>query len=299
MSLPKVVALDAMGGDFAPLMPLRGALRAARNNVAIQLYGPRDALCEQLNELDANWQQYPITLHDAPDTISMEEHPARAVMSKTNSSLVQAVMSLKDGAAAAVVSAGNSGALMVAALLKLGCVPGTERPAIAGFLPTKHGSVLCLDLGANADCKPQYLLEFATLGVAHLQQVCGIERPRVGLLSNGAEPLKGSLLVKAAYELLASSDLHFIGNVEPAALIEHTADVVVCDGFSGNILLKSFEAAASLFGSATANQAAHAVFEAQGGALLLGVKGTVVVAHGCADDVAIEKAIRLAVHSIV
>lgn len=291
-----MIALDVMGGDHAPLKILKGALLVAREGIPLLLCGPQDLLRAQLDALDDQWHTYAICIRHAPCQIEMAEHPARSVIAKRDSSLVQAVLAVQQKEAFGVVSAGNSGALMVAALMHLGCQVGVERPAIAGFLPSTTGRVLCLDLGANADCKPRYLLGFAQLGVEYLKHAYGVENPRVGLLSNGSEKGKGSLLAQEAYTLLESSSLNFLGNVEPSVIIEGALDVVVTDGFSGNVMLKSFEAAVQLCARLKPQDHLFVtdMFEGQGGALLLGVQGTVVVAHGCAKEREIAQAIRLA-----
>ncbi len=308
-----MIAIDVMGGDLAPNASLEGALRAARKKVPILLCGPKDKIITILEELDGKWRSYHIEFYDTPDVIEMGEEPLAAVSKKQQSSLVVAVKNISEGAASACVSAGNSGALMVASVLMLGKVEGVERPAIASFLPGRKKSTLCLDLGANTECKPSHLVHFAYLGVEYISKKFGIKNPRVGLLSNGSEPSKGSSLTKEAFSLLKESKLNFIGNCEPCDIVQDKADVLVCDGFSGNILLKSFEAMSQemlAWFSDEFEQADHEskekAFRAiahikekvdwrqQGGALLLGVRGTVVVAHGSSNADAIENAIHLA-----
>lgn len=310
-----MIAVDAMGGDHAPHLIIKGAYAAACKGIAVILYGPLQELDSELTKLDQNWRSKPLTVVDAPEVIGMGEEPVQAIRKKRLSSLVQAVESVKSGRCRAVVSAGSSGALMAAAALLLGRKPGIERPAILGFLPSKRGSVICLDLGANIDCKPQYLLQFAQLGVEHAQELLKIENPSVGLLANGTENSKGNVLTKEAYVLLERSGLNFVGNVEPGDIIDHTVDVVVADGFVGNIMLKTMESTAAFFQSIAAeyltslmaadNKAVHAQAvhgytdklrtlvsaTEQGGALLAGVNGVVIVAHGNSNDKAVEKAI--------
>ena len=171
----------------------------------------------------------------------MGDHPLTAIKSKPNSSLVAAISLVKQGKAGAIVSAGNSGALMLGATVMLGRQEGVERPAIAGFIPSIKDGVLGVDLGANVECKPHHLLEFAQLGIAHLQTVRGIKNPRVGLLCNGSEPGKGNGLIKDAHLLLLKNLTNFAGNVEPSDVYAHKIDLVVCDGYSGNIFLKALE----------------------------------------------------------
>jgi len=312
-----MIAIDAMGGDFAPKAILEGALIVARNNCAVRLFGPRKLLEECLYNLDSGYQSYPITFHDSDQVIEMDEDPVRAVRKKNNSSLVLAVLSVKRGECSGVVSAGNSGAFLAATTLILGRKNGIKRPAIAGYLPARQEPVLCLDLGANIDCKASYLFAFAHMGSDYYTSAHGIACPRIGLLSNGAEKTKGNALIKKVHAMLVKSQtLNFIGNVEPIDVFNNVVDVVVCDGFAGNLLLKTAEGMADLvasffteeLSSATAHSKEHhndasqhfeKVFEQvdwkkRGGALLLGVLGTAVVVHGRADAEAIKNAILLA-----
>lgn len=279
-----MIALDAMGGDFAPHATLEGALSAAKSGVEVILFGPEEKMRLFLASKDSAWESYPIKLKNSPQTIEMGEDPISAIKGKKNSSLVEAVSALKSGVVNAVVSAGNSGALMAASVLLLGKNEGMERPAIAGFIPVKNGHVLCLDLGANTECKPANLLQFAKMGASYLKNKCRIINPKVGLLSNGSEDSKGSLLTKEAFSLLKNAEINFVGNVEPEDILEHKVDLVVTDGFTGNVFLKTVEAF-SKNGSEWMNV---------GGALLMGVNGTVVVSHGKSNAKAIENAILLA-----
>ncbi len=297
-----MIALDVLGGDFAPHASIRGALRAARNAIPVLLVGPEARIISLLDEFDKDWRSYPISIEPANDFIAMGEHPAMAIRKKPDASLVRAVSCVGQHKARGIVSAGNSGALMVAAMHILGCDEGIERPAIAGFIPSKKGQVLCLDLGANVDCKPRYLLSFAHLAHNYLQNIHHIISPKVGLLSNGTEPEKGSQLVREAHALLAASSLNFVGNVEPAALFDHAADIIVCDGFAGNILLKTLESTSAFLDESCSlplSNVGRLDWKTQGGALLLGVSGTVVVAHGCSDEIAIENALRRAYESSI
>lgn len=293
-----MIAIDVMGGDNAPEVVLEGALAAARRSIPVSLFGPKDMIAQWLTAHDAAWEQYSIVITDAADIVAMDEDPVSAIRKKGDSSLVKAVASVAAGQSRAVLSAGNSGALMAASTLIIGRKEGVGRPAIAGFLPTIKGSVLALDLGANTECRPQHLYEFAHMGSDYLRQVSALAGPRVGLLSNGHEEGKGSLLVKQTHELLKGSDLNFIGNVEPYDVFHNKTDIVVCDGFSGNILLKTMEAVCDMAGSwvnpdsrSLITQQAH---KQLGGALLLGVNGQVVVCHGNSDAQVIENAILFA-----
>ncbi len=314
-----MVAIDVMGGDLAPDAVLSGALRAAKQGIPVMLFGPEILIKEKLLQLDPHWSGYDIAISDAPEIIEMDDDPVRSVRKKRRSSLVEAVASVKKGICSAVISAGNSGAMVAAGMLVLGRKKGIKRPVMAGFLPSIQDSVLCLDLGANTECKPRYLLQFAQMGNAYLKTLKNIEKPRIGLLSNGTEDRKGSLLVKDTHALLAKSDLNFIGNIEPQELFAGNVDIVVTDGFSGNILLKTAESTVSFVKQlikaelgtlAHGNEEQKAMMQTvggllekvsqkaegvkQGGALLLGVKGIMIIAHGRANDEAIEHSIKAA-----
>jgi glycerol-3-phosphate acyltransferase PlsX len=309
-----MIAIDVMGGDYAPRAILEGSLRAAKKSVPVTLYGPLGLIQTQLSELDPSWQSYNITICDTPDVIEMGEEPIQAIRRKSNSSLVKAVASIKEGRNSAVISAGNSGALMAAATFILGRKPGVERVAIAGLMPSPHGRVLALDLGANTDVRPHHLYQFAQLGVDYAQSVLKISNPRVALLSNGHEEGKGSLLVKEAFGLLKTSPFNFVGNVEPYDLLSNKTDIIVCDGFSGNIFLKTMEAVFEFFTKSMKRDLRTAAdptiqqwgrdflggidkqldHKQVGGALLLGVQGTVIVCHGNSDAQIIENAISFA-----
>lgn len=319
-----MIAVDAMGGDYAPQAIVYGAFNAARRGISVSLFGDSAQITAILERLVvkyrlSSWKSLPITIVHTHDIISMHDEPSRGVMQKKDSSLVKAVQAVADGKASAIVSAGNSGAALVAGTLILGRVDGVLRPAIGDFLPTKSDSVFCIDLGANTDCKPEYLEQFAIMGHAYVQLLKGIEKPRIGLLSNGAEPYKGSLLVKQVYERLKGSNLNFVGNVESREMFDDHADVIVCDGFVGNVLLKGIQGTAramiawidqerkkswwyslglliskGLFRSLKA----RLDYAKKGGSLLLGVNHPLIVAHGCSNEVAIEQAIVYA-HQVV
>ena len=322
----RYVAVDGMGGDFAPHAVLEGVLEAARSGVPILLFGPEKKLVRYLSEQCPEWETLGIKVVPTTEIVGMAEEPVYAVRKKQDSSLVKAVQAVAQGQAHAVFSAGNSGALMAAALFALGRQEGIDRPAIAGLLPTLKGSAIALDLGANVDCRPHYLCQFAEMGSVYAQKLLGIESPRVAILSNGAERGKGSLLVKQAALLLEESSLNFIGNVEPIDIVNHAADVIVCDGFSGNVLLKTMEATASMIkhafahelssGGATRNAAdserVSTMLElvlrslderfgeaAQSGARLLGVNGIVLVGHGSAQASSISRSIKKAYNIIL
>jgi glycerol-3-phosphate acyltransferase PlsX len=238
------IILDAMGGDHAPANPVRGAVLAARAyGCTVALVGPRATLEAELAQHDTSGLSLPIV--DAPDVIGMDEHPAQAIRRKTASSHVVGLRMLRDGEGDAFVSAGHSGATMAGALFILGRVAGIERPALAAIFPTLHRPLLVLDVGANTDCKPEYLQQFAAMGSVYAERAMGVREPRVALLSNGEEDTKGDRLVQEAHALLRESPLRFVGNTEPKdVLVSDACDVLVADGFVGNLFLKTSEATA-------------------------------------------------------
>ncbi len=312
-----MIAVDVMGGDRAPHAIIEGAVCAARTGIPVLLCGRKDDL---FSCLPGDWDKLPISLEFCDEQIFMDEEPGRAVRKKANSSLVCAMKAVACGRAAAFFSAGNSGAVLVASVVFAGRVKGIARPAVGAFLPTQTSSFLCLDVGANVDCKPEYLYQFALMGHAYVQVAKQIEHPRIALLSNGHEPYKGSFAVKSVYGRLVQSNLRFVGNIEARELSkDDIVDVVVCDGFVGNVLLKSIQGTASSFFSWLQAEAADSWFNAfllwltkgifkkmkkrldyasTGGALLLGVKHPVIFAHGRSDARAIANGIAFA-HKVV
>ncbi len=300
------VAVDAMGGDRAPEEIVAGARRAADAGLPVVLVGRP----EEVGETGG------IDLVAASEVVAMDEEPGQAVRRKKDSSLVKAAELVRDGAASAMVSAGNTGAAMASALLRMGRIRGVIRPAIATPLPRLEGPPAVLaDAGANAECTPAMLVQFARMAAAYAATRYGVARPKVALLSIGEEPTKGTPLVKEAHALLAKEDLQFVGNVEGRELLGCPADVVVTDGFSGNVALKSLEGALrfvmGLLGQVfSADEAAEAASralaphllplaakldpETVGGAMLLGVRGVCVIGHGASSAVAVENAISTA-----
>jgi glycerol-3-phosphate acyltransferase PlsX len=307
-----------MGGDHAPGVVIEGAVDAARDlGVEIPLVGRPEDIQAELTKHSTSGLHLPIV--SASQVIEMDDHPAMAVRSKLDSSMVVGMRLVKESGAQAFVSAGNSGGMLAAALFQLGRVRGIRRPALAAVWPTRHGRCLLLDCGANTDCKPEYLLQFALMGTAYARQALGIGSPRVGIVSNGEEGGKGSILVQDAYKLLTDSPLNFVGNLEGKDIFRDMADVVVTDGFTGNVILKTSEGAASLLmdimreeikkrpvavlGALLAKPAFRAVaslldYREYGGAILLGVDGIVVVGHGRSDARAITNAVRVAKQAI-
>lgn len=310
-----MIAVDAMGGDRAPQVVVHGALRAAQKGIPILLCGDQNQLIPLLDVSDKKWRSYPITVEHCSEVIGMAEEPTKAVSRKKDSSLVKAAHAVASGRAAALLSAGNSGAALVASTFHIGRVEGVLRPAIGGFIPTPHGSVFCLDLGANVDCKAEFLEQFAIMGDLFIKLSTSISVPRVALLANGHEPYKGSAAVKQAYDYLKQSELHFVGNVEARDIFENQADVLVCDGFVGNIFLKGIQGAARVINTWIVKEAktswisslllwlnkglfnrikAQTDYSRVGGGLLLGVKKPVIIAHGSSHEGTIENAIMMA-----
>jgi glycerol-3-phosphate acyltransferase PlsX len=311
------VALDAMGGDGAPAVAVEGAVEAARSGVPVTLVGRTSAVRPLLDAIPGA-AGLPIELVEAPDVVEMHEHPVNAVRRKRDSSIVVATRLLAERKVDALYSAGNSGAAMAAALFTLGRIEGVHRPAIGAVVPLLEGQCLVLDVGANADCEPLNLLQFAQLGAAYVEGVYGLSRPRVGLLSNGEEETKGNALVQAAHPLLKGSGLNFVGNVEGKDVTAGAADVTVCDGFTGNILLKTGEGVQELIfrlvrravASKPHYQLAGAILRPAlraaarsldyteiGGAPLIGVRGAVFIGHGRSNAKAIANGLRAAVRA--
>ena len=304
---PVRVAVDAMGGDNAPEAIVAGALQAAGGQIEPILVGPAG--------IDTGGLEHVLS----DDIIGMEEKPAEAVRAKPRSSLVMACKLVADGKADVVVSAGNTGAMLASCLLALRRQPGIQRPAIAVVLPSVGGPTVLIDAGANADAKPEYLLQFAHMGAVFAEEILEVANPTVRLLSIGEEREKGNDLVIAAHELLAASDLNFTGNAESRLLLEHTADVVVCDGFTGNIALKTIEGVSRTLLTALREAASQSVRgklgglllspairslrtqldpDTYGGAYLLGLGGLAVIAHGDSSASAMANAIRLAARGV-
>jgi glycerol-3-phosphate acyltransferase PlsX len=291
-----MIALDVMGGDYAPDQIVLGALRAAKNDIPLVLVGSQDIIEQTLEKYDSNWRNYPITLCHSRTVIGMDEEPVNAVRQKKDSSIVKAIELVKAGQVNVAISAGNSGAVMVAASLVLGRVENVDRPAIAGLLPTDTGKkVLVLDLGANTECRPKNLMQFACMANDYAKSILNVPNPAIALLSNGQEDCKGSLLTKEAFALLKNSKLNFIGNIEPTEIFKHKVDIVVCDGFAGNIFLKTLEGAFELLSKLVKSDLVYKTAKdalGAGGAVLLGVKGNVVICHGNSSAAVIEDVIN-------
>jgi glycerol-3-phosphate acyltransferase PlsX len=293
------IGIDIMGGDFAPKATTLGAILALNevpSDCRIVLIGdePMTKSILSENEVDASLFDF---IH-ADQVIEMGEHPTRALSQKPNSSLSIGFQMLKDGSIDAFASAGNSGAMLVGSMFSVKTIPGMNRPAICSYLPKENGGFgVILDVGANADCKPELLVQFAILGSLVAEILFGIKNPKVGLLNIGEEAEKGNLLTQATYTLLKeTANINFIGNIESRDLFNDKADVIVCDGFTGNIVLKLSEA----FHDMTAGKGMETPFftrlnyENYGGSPVLGVNAPVVVGHGISSDIAIKNMILLA-----
>ncbi len=307
------VAIDGMGGDQAPAATTEGAIAAAREGIEVALVGDEQRLAAEIERLGG--APAGLSVVHAPDVIEMGEHAARAANRRKESSTYIGIELVRDGEADAFVSAGNTGAVFVVALLELGRLPGVERPAIGAPIPFPNGLTLLLDAGANAECRASHLVQFAHLGSSYMHAARGVAEPRVGLLNIGEEGSKGSQLTVETFERLSESGLRFVGNVEGRDMVENRADVVVTDGFTGNVVLKLGEGLMELLmgelrqeaarswrgrlGGLLIRPAARRVrdsldYRAHGAAPLLGIDGCVFIAHGTSDAFAIANALRSA-----
>jgi len=306
------LAIDGMGGDNAPQSIVEGALQALDdfNDIEILLYGREEAMKPYLKEHPR------LTVIHCEEVVEGEDDPARAVRRKKDSSMTRMLEAVADGTADACLSAGNTGALMAGGLFKVGRIDGVQRPALATTLPTVDGKgFLMLDLGANADAKPEHMLQYAIMGDIYAKKVRGYAAPRVGLLNIGTEEKKGNELTKAVFELLKETDMNFEGNVEARELLNGVADVIVTDGFTGNMVLKTIEGTAGAlfamlkeaFTSSTKSKIGYVLakdglkglktkmdYTEYGGAALFGLKAPVIKAHGSSNARAIYSAIKQA-----
>ncbi|MDX9714451.1 MAG: phosphate acyltransferase PlsX [Dissulfurispiraceae bacterium] len=308
------IALDAMGGDYAPEVTVAGAIEAVNEyDIEVVLVGDREQLEESLSD-----KKYPadrITIHHSSEVVLIEDQASVAIRKKKDSSVRSAIELVKEGAADAVVSAGHSGATMATALYVLGKIKSVDRPAIATKMPSLEGFFILLDAGANVDCKPENLRQFSLMGNAYAETVYGVKNPRVALLSIGEEDTKGNELTKEAFKLIKSLDVNFIGNIEGKDIFHGGADVVVCDGFIGNIVLKVAEGLAESIIKMLKREVARAAtgrigylmlkstlknfrkqtdYSEHGGAPLLGINGVCLISHGRSTSKAIKNAIRTA-----
>lgn len=309
------IAIDGMGGDNAPKAVVDGVIQAIKEYKGIEIYitGPKELIEEELNkhEFDAS----SVKVIDAREVIEPNEHPVMALRKKKDSSICKALKLVKDKECDAVISGGSTGAFLAGCTLIVGRIKGVERPALAPIMPGKNGSFMIIDAGANVDCKPSYLTQFAHMGQIYYEGVISKEKPSVGLVNIGAEEEKGNELTKAAFKLLKEEEnLNFVGNVEPRDVSNGDVNVLVCDGFTGNTLLKMYEGVASTLLSMIKNEILAGgirgklgalflkpVFKSlkvkfdykeYGGAPFLGVDGICIKAHGSSDGKAFKNAIR-------
>ncbi len=313
---PIVIAVDAMGGDYGPSVTVPSALDALRCDprLHVVLVGRLDAISPLLGGRQQEFGER-LKIRDAPEVVAMDERPQDALRKKKNSSLRIAIDLVKQGEAQACISAGNTGALMATARFVLKTLPGIDRPALLSRIPSHHGHTVMLDLGANAECTPEQLVQFAVMGAVIAQDLHGSAKPRVGLLNIGEEDIKGNDIVQQAHKLLSASTLNYIGFVEGNDIFSGEVDVVVTDGFTGNVALKAMEGAVSLMAKALRSEftrnpwrkfaalmsapvldAIRKRFDPRehGGGSMVGLNGVVIKSHGSADTYAFGNALRVA-----
>lgn len=309
-----IIAVDGMGGDNAPKEVVKGCVEALEyENVNIIITGKENLIIEELSKFD--YDKSRIEIVNAEDVITNNEHPAMAVRKKKDSSLCKALYLVREGRADAVLSAGSTGALLTGATVIVGRIKGIDRPAFAPIMPGKNGPFMVVDVGANVDCKPKNLLQFAIMGKVYFEKILKVHNPSVGLVNIGVEEEKGNELTKETYKLLKETDLNFIGNVEPRDIAEGNTNILVCDGFVGNTILKLYEGVTgtlfsiikegimSSFRSKLGGVLLKPIFsrfkkdfnyKEYGGAAFLGTKGICVKAHGNSDAKAFKNAIKQA-----
>lgn len=316
------IILDIYGGDNSPYAPIDGAIKflneSRHNDVKIVLSGDESIIKDYLAKRQFNSHRLEI-LH-APDEVTCHDIPTQVVRQKPNSSMVQALRFVADKNAQGIVSSGSTGALYAGALLTIKRIRGITRPALTPLIPTvKDTQVLLIDSGANADCTPEYLAQFALMGDCYMQSVCGLKKPRIALVNNGTEAEKGNALTRSAYTLLSDMPINFVGNIEAREALSGDADVLVCDGFTGNILLKSVEGTAKAFSTILKQELMSTLkskigalliknrmrnfkkrldYRETGGAPLLGINGCVIKAHGSSDATAYMNALKQAYNFI-
>ena len=308
------IVVDTMGGDFAPLNDVSGAVIAAeekQDSIEIILVGKENLIKDELSKHKVNLKN--ISIVNATETVTMEDSPTESLKSKSDSSISVGLKLVKEKKADAFISAGNTGAVMTASILKLGRIPGVGRPTIGSLFPTDKGKTMVFDVGASVDCKPAHLLEFGIMGSIYMKNVYNIENPKVALLSVGEEKSKGDTLTLEAYELLEKSNLNFIGNVEGRDVLRGKADIIVCDGFVGNVILKFAESVLDVMKSKFRSYAEKGFlkkiwvgmmygtlknvvlkdfdYQEYGGVPLLGVNGISIIGHGKSSPIAIKNMI--------
>jgi len=309
-----VVVVDGMGGDFSPNAVVEGCIAAIKEyDVDILITGPEDLITEELKKY--NYDHKKIKIVDAKETISTSEHPVMAIKRKKESSLVKALNIVKSGDADAVISAGSTGAFLAGCTLIVGRIKGIDRPALAPVVPGEKRPFMIIDCGANAECKPNYLLQFGIMGKIYFENILKIDNPSVGLVNIGAEEEKGNELAKSAHKLLKEANLNFVGNVEAREIPSGDVNVLICDGFTGNVILKLYEGAVAtvfsllktrIMGSFRTKLGGVLLkpvfkkfkkdfdYKEYGGAAFLGVNGICIKAHGSSDAKAFKNAIKQA-----
>ena len=292
------IGIDIMGGDFAPKKTVHGAILALKefpSSTEIVLFGRKNEILSELKRQNTSEDKFQII--DCPDTITMGEHPTKAFKSKPNSSIAKGFSYLAKGKIDGFSSAGNTGAMFVGGFYSVKAITGILRPAISTLIPREDGGVtVLLDVGANADCKPDVLYQFGILGSLFSQHVCGINKPKVSLLNLGEERTKGNMLTKATYSMMDNNrDYDFIGNIEGRDIFDSETDVIVCDGFTGNIVLKEAEAFYNLIAKREKmdNFFKRFNYENYGGTPILGLNKTVIIGHGISNEIAIKNMIIL------
>ncbi len=308
------IIIDAMGGDNAPQAQIEGAVKAINDfDVDIVFVGKENVIKKELSKYEYPHKRVEIV--NADEVITNHEEPAKAVRSKKNSSIVVAANLLKNGGGDALLACGNTGALLAAGLLIVGRIKGVLRPALATLLPTARGAKLLIDAGANTNCKAENLVQFGLMGSIYMKNVVGIENPTVGLMSNGEEEGKGDELTKHSYPLMKQASFNFIGNIEGRDVMEGTADVITCDGFVGNVILKTIEGMGHVVGNLVRDMFMKSFltkiggllslkgvkelksmmdYRSYGGAPLLGTKKPVIKGHGSSDAMAVYNAVKQA-----
>lgn len=308
------IAIDGMGGDNAPMAVVKGVVDAVKeyNDIEMYITGPKDKIEKELNKY--SYPKERITVIDANEVITTNEHPVMALRRKKDSSIVKALNLVKSGECDGIISAGSTGAFLAGCTLIVGRIKGVERPALAPIMPGRRGSFMIVDAGANVDCKPNYLVQFAKMGKIYYESVFNKKNPSVGLINIGAEEEKGNELTKTTYKLLKEEKFNFVGNVEPREVPTGDTNVLVCDGFVGNTALKLYEGAAKnllgiikdeIMGAAFIPKLGAALlkpvfkslmvkfdYKEVGGAPFLGVDGICIKAHGSSDERAFKNAIR-------
>lgn len=303
------IVVDGMGGDYSPHIVVKGCIEAIKeyNNIDIIITGPEKLINDELQKYEYNKEK--ITVLDAKDVITNNEHPVMAIRRKKESSIYKALQMMKNKEADAVISAGSTGAFLAGATLVVGRIKGVSRPALAPIMPGKNGPFMIIDCGANAECKPSNLVQFAKMGEIYFENILNVKNPTVGLINIGSEEEKGNELTKEAHKLLKDMDFNFVGNVEPRDIPTGNTNVLVCDGFVGNTVLKMYEGVASTIFETLKDEIMSSFrtkigglllkpvfkkfkkdydYKEYGGAAFLGVDGICIKAHGSSDDKAFK-----------